>query len=142
MEVSQVRKRLKTAIDASRERAASRRQRMAEAEGAYEKFLTEVATPVARQVANAMKAEGYSFTVFTPGNGLRLASDRSRDDFIDVGLDTSGDKPEIMGRVSQQRGSRTIDDERPVKRGASPAEIDEEEFLDFLLSALEPWLER
>ena len=142
MEVSQVRKRLKTAIDASRERAASRRQRMAEAEGAYEKFLTEIATPVARQVANAMKAEGYSFTVFTPGNGLRLASDRSRDDFIDVGLDTSGDKPEIMGRVSQQRGSRTIDDERPVKRGASPAEIDEEEFLDFLLSALEPWLER
>jgi len=115
---------------------------MAEAEGAYETFLTEIATPVARQVANAMKAEGYSFTVFTPGNGLRLASDRSRDDFIDVGLDTSGDKPEIMGRVSQQRGSRTIDDERPVKRGASPAEIDEEEFLDFLLSALEPWLER
>jgi hypothetical protein len=142
VEVSQVRKRLKTAIDASRERAASRRQRMAEAEGAYETFLTEIATPVARQVANAMKAEGYSFTVFTPGNGLRLASDRSRDDFIDVGLDTSGDKPEIMGRVSQQRGSRTIDDERPVKRGASPAEIDEEEFLDFLLSALEPWLER
>lgn len=142
MEVSQVRKRLKTAIDASRERAASRRQRMAEAEGAYETFLTEIATPVARQVANAMKAEGYSFTVFTPGNGLRLASDRSRDDFIDVGLDTSGEKPEVMGRVSQQRGSRTIDEERPVKRGASPAEIDEEEFLDFLLSALEPWLER
>jgi hypothetical protein len=142
VEVSQVRKRLKTVIDASRERAAKRRERIAEAERAYETFLTEIATPVARQVANAMKAEGYSFTVFTPGNGLRLASDRTRDDFIDLELDTTGDRAEVMARVSQQRGSRTIDEEVPVKRGAAPADINEEDFLEFLLGALEPWLER
>lgn len=142
MEVSQVRKRLKSAIDAARERASRRRERMAEAQRAFDTFLSEVATPVARQLANAMKSEGYSFTVFTPGNGLRLASDRSRDDFIDLELDTTGDKPEVMARVSQQRGSRTRDEEIPVKRGAAPAEISEDELLDFLLSALEPWLER
>jgi len=45
-------------------------------------------------------------------------------------------------RVLRQRGSRTTDEEVPVKRGAAPAEISEEEFLDFLLNALEPWLER
>jgi hypothetical protein len=89
-----------------------------------------------------MKAEGYSFTVFTPGNGLRLASDRGRDDYIELALDTTGDRPEVMARVSQQRGSRTLDEEMPVKRGASPADISEDELLDFLLSALEPWLER
>jgi len=142
VEVSQVRRRLKAAIDASRERAAKRRERTAEAERSYETFLNDIATPVARQVANALKVEGYSFTVFTPGNGLRLASDRTRDDFIDLELNTTGDRPEVMARVSQQRGSRTLDEEMPVKRGASPGEISEEDFLDFLVGALEPWLER
>ena len=142
MEVSQVRKRLKTAIDASRERASKRRERTADAQRVYETFLNDVAIPVARQLVNAMKAEGYSFTVSTPGNGLRLASDRAREDFIDVGLDTSGDQPEVIARVSQQRGSRTIDEEIPVKRGASPAEISDEDVCDFLIGALEPWLER
>jgi hypothetical protein len=129
-------------MDASRDRAAARRTRIADAERAYEQFLTEVAIPVARQLANAMKSEGYSFTVFTPGNGLRLASERGRDDFVDVQLDTTGETPEVMGRVSRQRGSRTIDEEMPVKRGAVPDAISEDEFLEFLLGALEPWLER
>jgi hypothetical protein len=142
VEVSQVRRRLKSAIEASRERAARQRERVAEAQRAYETFLTDIAIPVARQLANAMKVEGYSFTVFTPGDGLRLASDRARDDYIEIGLDTTGDRPDVMARVSQQRGSRTIDEEKPVKRGASPNELTEEDFLDFLLGALEPWLER
>lgn len=142
MEVSQVRKRLKASIDASRERASRRRERTAETQRAYETFLNDVAIPVARQLANALKVEGYAFTVSTPGTGLRLASDRAREDFIDVGLDTSGDQPEVIARVSQRRGSRTIDEELPVKRGASPAEISDEDVLDFLLGALEPWLER
>ena len=142
MEVSQVRKRLKMAIDGSRERAAKRRERVAEAQRAYEHFLTEIAIPMAKQLANAMKVEGYGFTVFTPGNGLRLAADRGRDDFIDLTLDSTGERPEVMARVSQQRGSRTLDEEVPVKRGAHPEEISEDEFLDFLLGALEPWFER
>jgi hypothetical protein len=133
---------LKTAIDAARQRAQHRRQRTADAQRSYETFLTEVATPVARQVANALKAEGYSFTVFTPGNGLRLASDRAREDFIEFALDTSGDAPEVTARISQRRGSRTVDEEVPVKRGAAPEAIVEEDVLDFLVGALEPWLER
>jgi len=142
VEVSQVRKRLKMAIDGSRERAAKRRERVAEAQRAYEQFLTEIAIPMAKQLANAMKVEGYGFTVFTPGDGLRLAADRGRDDFIDLTLDSTGERPEVMARVSQQRGSRTLDEEVPVKRGAHPDEISEDEFLDFLLGALEPWFER
>jgi hypothetical protein len=133
---------LKAAIDAARDRAQRRRQRVADAERAYDAFLNDVATPVARQVANALKAEGYSFTVFTPGGGLRLASDRTREDFIEFALDTSGDRAEVIGRVSRQRGSRTIDEELPVKRGASPEAISDEDVLEFLAGALEPWLER
>lgn len=142
MEVSQVRRRLKATMDAARERAQHRRERAAEAQRAYENFLTEIATPMARQLANALKSEGRAFTVSTPGTGLRLASDRSRDDFIEFNLDTGGDRPEVIARVSQQRGSRTIDEEIPIKRGAAPQDISEDDVLEFFLSALEPWLER
>jgi hypothetical protein len=142
MEISFVRKQLKHAIDQARERAQQRRQRTSEAERTYETFLQDVATPVTRQVANALKSEGYAFTVFTPGGGLRLASDRSRDDYVDVGLDTSGDRPQVIARISQTRGSRTLEDERPLKRGAAPGEITEADVLEFWVDVLEPWLER
>ena len=142
MEVSQVRKQLKTAIDAARERAQQHRQRSTEAERAFATFLQDVATPVARQVVIALKAEGYGFTVATPGGGLRLAAERGRDDFIDIALDTSGPRPQVVGRISYSRGSRTLDEERPLKPAASPDSVTEQDVLDFLLGALEPWLER
>jgi hypothetical protein len=142
MEIAHVRNQLRQAMDRARERAQQRRQRTSEAERGYETFLQDVAIPVTRQVANALKSEGYAFTVFTPGGGLRLASDRSRDDYIDIALDTSGDRPQVVARVSRTRGSRTLDDERPVKRGAAPSEIGEADVLEFWLDVLEPWLER
>ena len=142
MEVSLVRNRLVRAVEAARERAQRRRIRTAEAESTYKAFLQDVATPVARQLVNALKVEGYSFTLFTPGDGLRIASDRGRDDYIEFTLDTESDMPQVVGRIRQTRGSRTIDAERPVKPGAPPAEVSEEDMLVFLLDALGPWLER
>ena len=142
MEVAQVRKRLQGAVAAARQQAQQRRQRTAEAEKAYATFLEHVATPVTRQLATALKAEGHAFTVFTPGDGLRLASDRGRDDFIEFALDTTGPTPQVIGRISRSRGSRTIDEEKPVKPGASPEAITEDDVLEFLVTALEPWLER
>ena len=142
MEVSLVRKRLKTTIDAARARAQQRRQQATEATRAYDTFLQDVAVPIARQLANALKAEGYGFAVSTPGGGVRLASERARDDFIEVRLDTSGDEPQVLARVSASRGSRVLDEEVPVKPGAAPDAISEDELLEFLLRALEPWLER
>ena len=129
-------------MDQSKERAQQRRQHNAEAEKAYALFLETVATPLTRQLANALKSEGYLFTVFTPGGGLRLALDRGRDDYVEFALDTAGDRPQVLARSSYTRGSRTVADERPIKSNASPDAISEEEFLDFLIAALEPWLER
>jgi hypothetical protein len=142
MEISHVRNQLRNAMDRARERAQQRRQRTQDAERAYESFLQDVATPVTKQVANALKAEGYAFTVFTPGGGLRLAADRGRDDYVELALDTSGDRPQVMARISRTRGSRTIGDERPVKTDASPEQITEADMLEFWVDALEPWLER
>jgi hypothetical protein len=142
MEVSQVNKRLTMAIEQARARAQTRRQRAASAEKAYGVFLETLATPVARQVANALKVAGIAFTLGTPGGGLRLSADRGRDDFIEFVLDASGDLPQAAGRISLSRGSRTIDEVVPVKPGAAIEELTEDDVLEFLVRALEPWLER
>jgi hypothetical protein len=141
METGEVRKRVLHAITAARGRAQARRQQADEAARAYGTFL-DVATPVVHQVASALKAEGYPFTVFTPGDGLRLASDHGRDDFVDFALDTSGDRPQVIGRISQSRGSRRLEEERPVKAGTPPDALSEGDVLEFLMQALESWLVR
>ena len=104
-------------------------------------FVEEVATPLVRQMANALKVEGHAFTVFTPGNGLRLASDRGRDDYIEFALDEDGEQPQVIARISRSRGSRTLAEERAVKPGALPGAITEDELLEFLLDVLAPWLQ-
>lgn len=141
MEISHVRNRLRLATEQARARAERRRQDVAAAERAFDTFLP-MATGVARQLVNALKVENHAFTLFTPERSLRLASDRVRDDFIELTLDTTSDPPEVAARVSRVRGSRTVDVERRLKPGASPDAITEEEVLEFFLDALHPWLER
>jgi hypothetical protein len=128
------------AITAARGRAQEHRQLVADAERAYATFLQDVATPVVQQVAAVLKAENYAFTVFTPGDGVRLASDRGRDDFIELRLDTSLERPQVIGRVSQTRGSRRLDEERPLNPGASVESLTEDDVLEFIVHGLEPWL--
>jgi len=142
MEVSHVNKRVTIAIERARASAQTRRQTAASAEKAYGVFLETLATPVTRQVANALKVAGIAFTLGTPGGGLRLAADRGRDDFIEFVLDASGEIPQAAGRISLSRGSRTVDEVVPVKPGTPIEELTEEDVLDFLVRALEPWLER
>jgi len=142
VEVSEVRRQLKHAMDRAKARAQQKRNDAADAERAYAAFLEQVATPIIRMLANALKAEGYPFTVSTPSGGLRLASDRGRDDYIELALDASGDKPTVVGRVRHTRGSRTLEDERPIKAGGAPQDLTEADVLSFLVNALDPWLER
>lgn len=142
MEVSQVRKRMQAAMTTARDRAKQRRQKADEAEQTYEKFLDQLAAPLARQVVNALRAEGYAFTVSTPGRGLRVSLDQGRDDYIELALNSETDPPYVAGRIRRTRGSRTIDEERPVKPGAGPDDVSEDDLLEFLARALEPWLER
>ena len=142
METSQVRRRVQSAITAARSRAQERRQRSDDATREYSAFLQNVAIPVVQQIANVLRVEGYAFTVFTPADGLRLAFDRGRNDFVEFTLDRNGDHPQVVGRISQTRGSRHVEEERPVKAGASPASLSDEDVLEFVTQALEPWLAR
>jgi hypothetical protein len=142
VEISVVRRRIQAAMTTARDRAKQRRQKADEAELAYAAFLENLAGPLARQIVNALRAEGYAFTVSTPGRGLRVSLDQGRDDFIEVALNTDADQPHVVGRIRRTRGSRTLDEERPVKPGVAPQDVSEDDLLEFLALALEPWLER
>jgi hypothetical protein len=142
VEIALVRKGVLSAMAAAREQARRRRSQTAEAEKAFESFLQNVAVPLTKQVATVLKSEGHTFTVFTPEGGLRLASDRGRDDYIEFALDAASDRPQVVGRISRTRGSRTLTDERPVKADTGPDGLTEQDVLTFLMDALQPWLEK
>jgi hypothetical protein len=139
MEISSVRRRLTETIERARKQAAERRERGDRATRDFEVFLQKVAVPLFRQVANALKADGYAFTVFTPSGSVRLMSDRSASDYIELTLDTAANPPHVFGRISRARGSRVIDAERPI---GAPEALTEEQVLEFLLKELEAFVER
>ena len=139
MEISVVRKRLTETIERAKKQAAERRGRGDQAARDFELFLHKVAVPLFRQIANALKADGYAFTVFTPSGSVRLMSDRGAEDFIELTLDAAGAEPRVIGQVSRTRGRRVIDAERTV---GAPDTLTEEQLLDFLLKELEAFVER
>jgi len=141
METGDVRRRLQQTIERARRRAAERRARNDETTRAFDDFLDRVAVPLFKQIANVLKIEGYPFTVFTPSGSVRLMSDKSADDFIELALDTSDRDPRIMAHVSRSRGRRVVDEEQIVGSGG-PEALSEEDLLTFLLKALEPFVER
>ena len=139
MEISLVRQRLAETIERAKKQAAERRGRTDQASRDFTVFLQKVAVPLFRQVANALKADGYAFTVFTPSDSVRLMSDRSADDYIELTLDTADNPPRVVGQISRARGRRVIDAERAV---GAPDAVTEEQLLDFLLKELEAFVER
>jgi hypothetical protein len=141
MESSEVRRHLRDLLERAKRASADRRAKADEAGRQFPAMLEHVATPIFRQAAAALKAEGFAFTVFTPGGSLRLASDRSPQDYIEIVLDTTGEEPLVMGHVRRARGSRIMESERPVSRG-QVQDISEAEVLTFLTESLQPFLER
>ena len=89
-----------------------------------------------------LRAEGYLFNLFTPGGSVRLMSDKSADDFIELVLDTTGAVPHVIGRTSRALGQRTNVSEQPLNPSAPIRELTEDDVLAFLLKALEPFVER
>ncbi|HZR26644.1 MAG TPA: hypothetical protein VFA59_23820 [Vicinamibacterales bacterium] len=141
METSVVRQRLRETLERAKKRAADRRSQNDAAAREYAAFLEHVAIPLVRQLAGALKADGYAFTVFTPSSTVKLMSDRRAEDFIEILLDTTGDAPRIIGHVSRLRGRNIVETEQPIAGGA-PGAVSEQDVLDFLLKELEGFVER
>ena len=141
MEISDVRRRVTETVERAKRSAGERRARADEAARDYETFLDSLAVPLVRQVANVLKVQGYLFGVFTPSGSVRLASEKSADDYIEISLDTSGDQPVILGHSRRARGGHIVENERPIG-GPTIGSVTEEQVLTFLLAELEPLVER
>ena len=142
IETSELRKRLRATIDRSRKAAAERRAKVDRAAVAFTDLLDSTATPLVQMLANALRAEGYAFTVFTPNDGLRMSSAKSGDDFIEFGLDSSQEEPFALLRVSHTRGRRVVQHERPINRHTPVEQLTEEDVLQAFLEELAPFVER
>jgi hypothetical protein len=140
METADVRKRVLETIDRSRRTARDRRVRIDAASEEFTTFLERIGIPLCRQVAGALKAAGYPFTVNTPGGAVRLASERS-DDYIELSLDTEGDDAWVVGHSRRAWGRRVVESEGPVRR-CPVRDITEDDVLTFLMKELEPFVER
>jgi hypothetical protein len=142
MEIPEVRRRLRSAIEKARRAAEERRVRTDTAARDYQIFLDQRAVPVFHQLAGALKAEKYAFTVFTPASSVRLASDRSPEEFIELSLDDTSNPPAVLGRTSRGRGRRMTTSERAIGNGAPITDLTEEDVLTFLIEEITSLIER
>jgi hypothetical protein len=142
LELAQIRRRVQTRLADVKRAAATRRERAAAAERAYDTFLAEIATPVVNAVAQSLSAEGYAFRVSTPGRTVRMVSDRSSRTYLDLRLDTTGLSPQVVLEVGRERGSRVLADDRPVGSGAQIETLTEEDVLAALMDSLDDLIER
>lgn len=142
MEISDIRRRFRTALEQARKASAERREINDAAGIAFGAFLRDVGIPVVRMFANVAKAEGQAFTTFTPANGVRLVSERNADDFIELYLDTAAHPPQVMARVNRRRGGDVLTTERPVREGAPINGLTDEDVLALLLQEIGRLIER
>jgi transcription elongation GreA/GreB family factor len=142
IDIAEVRRRVRGAIDTARRQAQERRARSDQAARDYEAFLSERAVPVFQAFRSALVAEGMRFTVATPASTVRLVAEGSSEDYLEIVLDTTADPPIALGRVSRGRGRRLVTRERPVAEHASIGQLTDEDVLAFLVSEIGPFVER
>jgi|RhiMethySRZTD1v2_1073278.scaffolds.fasta_scaffold91194_3 hypothetical protein len=134
MDTSDLRKRILRALDDARKDASARRGTVDEAARAYATFLNDVAVPLMRQATTVLNAEGHKFSVHTPANGVRLASDSAPETFLEFELDTTSASPQVIGRISLQRGRQgQVVSERPIVEGKAVSLLDEQDVTKFLV---------
>jgi hypothetical protein len=142
MDIPEVRRRVRAAIERARREAVGRRERSDAASRAYDEFLSVRAVPLFHQLASALVAEGHRFKVLTPAGSVRLSAEGSPDNFIELTLDGSDDPPTVLGRTSVGRGRRAVTRERPIREGVAIAELSESDISDFVLTEILPLVER
>ncbi|MBA2354246.1 MAG: hypothetical protein H0V80_06205 [Acidobacteria bacterium] len=142
LETADVRKRLMHRLGELRKASGQRRALADAARAAFESVMDREIAPTVRQFAQALKAEGLAFSVQTPSASVRLVSDRSSDNAIEIALDLTGRQPTVYARSSYTRGRRDLQDERVLAEGEAIGALDAERVLAALLDLVEPFVER
>jgi hypothetical protein len=140
IEITELRRRIRVAIELSKKNSAARRSRSDAAAKDYETFLEQIAVPAVQRFASALTGEGHLFHVATPAGSVRLTSGSSADNFIELLLDTSQDPPEVIARSNQGRGRRMVTSERPLRERTAIADLTDEDVVTLLLQEITAFL--
>ena len=140
MEIPDIRRRVRAAIDQAKRDAAARRERSDAASRAYEAFLVARAVPAFNLIASALGGEGYRFKVSTPAESVRLSPETAPESFIELVLDSTDDPPVVLGRTNVGRGRRAVTRERPLRKDI--ASLTQDDVVDFVLDEIAPLVER
>ena len=139
-ELTDLRRRVRQAMQDAKRKAAQRREARDEASKAWDTAVAEVVEPAATQMAAALTGEGLPFRLETPRGTIRLVSERSKDDYIELVLDADDerDAPEVIGRnvIGRGRQSVTVIEESL----GTPFELTDDAVTEFLLKAIGPWI--
>jgi hypothetical protein len=142
LETAEVRRQLTYRLAELRKAQTQRRATAEAARAAFEGVLEREIAPTMRQFAQALKAEGFPFSVQTPASTVRLVSDRSSDNVVDIVLELGGAQPAVVVRTAFTRGRRQLEDERTLAQGDAIASLDGDRVLAVLLDVIEPFVER
>jgi hypothetical protein len=133
MDVSELRKRILRALDDARKEASTRRAIIDDATRAYGEFLERVAVPLLRQAETVLKSEGQLYTVHAPAGSARLVSAKTSETFIEIALDTTGERPQVIGRISIARGRDGRVEEYPIAPDKAIGAITDEDLSQLLV---------
>lgn len=138
-ELTDLRRRVRQAIQDARQKAAARRVSRDDAAKAWAAAIAEIVEPVAANVAAAMTGEGLAFKLETPRGSVRIVSDRSPGDYIEVVLDDADEReaPEVIGRTVRGRGRQSVTVIEELL--GPPAQLSEDRVIAFFMGALAPF---
>jgi hypothetical protein len=137
VDTGELRRQILRALDDARRASGVKRRVKDEASEAYERFLSTLAAPLVRQAVSVLRAEGHSFEAQTPAGSARLARDGEAATFLEFTLDTTGPRPQVIGRVSVARGrGGVVLDERPVAADKAVADLTEADVAAFLVAEI------
>jgi hypothetical protein len=143
MEPSQVRRHVRESIERARQTAAARRAVNDTASRTWDSVRDSVVVPTWQQAAQVLRSEGYLLQVSTPGQAVRVTSEKAGQDGVELTLDTTGPSPILLLRVTRTRGREVLTDERVTLAGDEAiGAIDDEQACMLLLDALAPFFER
>jgi len=142
MEISDVRRRLRGAIEQAKRRAADRRAVADEASRVWAERLPGAVVPAFQAVHNALSGDGFKFSLSTPGETARLSPDRAPAEFVEIALDANRELPAVLVRSTRGRGSRTIASERVVAEGPEIADLTAEAVVGVLIDEIVTLIER
>lgn len=142
LDLGEVRRQLRLAIEAAKRAAAAHRQEADEAGRNFEFFLEHVAVPLFRQFTNALRGEGLLFRVVTPAGSVRIEAERSADNFLELVLDQNRRPVAVLLRRGYTRGHHIYTDDRIIAEGADLASVTPAQLFSALMEAVTPFIER